>query len=106
MKVIVYLLMFFSFVAFSQQTSQFTQFTFNKYGYNPAAAGTNINAKLETICGVRRQWVGFHGGPFSNFFSMNYTFKPERSYKRWHNAGVYIANDNAGVFQNYSMYGS
>jgi len=106
MRNLVYIFLFCTVVLFGQQTTQFTQFTFNKYGYNPAAAGSNINAKLETICGVRRQWVGFHGGPFSNFFSTNYTFKPERSYKRWHNAGLYISNDNAGIFQNYGIYGS
>jgi len=106
MRNVFFILMLCSVVVFSQQTTQFTQFTFNKYGYNPAAAGSNINAKLETICGVRRQWIGFHNGPFSNFFSSNYTFKPERSYKRWHNAGVYISNDNAGIFQNYGIYGS
>lgn len=90
----------------AQQTTQFTQFTFNKYGYNPASAGTNINAGLEAISGARKQWVGFSRSPASSFVSATYTFKPQRSYRRWHNAGVYVLNDKAGIFQNTGVYGS
>ncbi len=91
---------------FAQQTTQFTQFTFNKYGYNPAAAGSNINGNLEIISGIRKQWIEFDLSPYSNFFSANYTFKPKRSYKRWHNAGIYISQDNAGIYKNTGIYGS
>jgi len=106
MKNLFYILLLFSTACIAQQTSQFTQFTFNKYGNNPAAAGCNINAGLEAITGIRKQWVGFGNAPASNFVSANYTFKPQRSYKRWHNAGIYIANDKAGIFQNTGIYGS
>lgn len=106
MKGVFYIILFCCLNCFSQQTGQYTQFTFNKYGYNPAAAGTNINAKLELITGIRKQWIGFDNSPYSNFFSANYTFKPSRSYKRWHNVGVYLAQEKAGVFQNYGIYGS
>jgi type IX secretion system PorP/SprF family membrane protein len=90
----------------AQQTGQYTQFTFNKYGYNPAAAGTNINGKLEVITGLRKQWVGFDYSPASNFVSANYTIRPERSYKRWHNVGLYLSQEKAGIFQNVGIYGS
>lgn len=106
MRYLFYILLLLNITVFAQQTTQFTQFTFNKYGYNPAAAGTNINAKVEAIGGIRKQWVGFERAPASNFFSVNYTFKPPRSYKRWHNAGIYIINDSYGVFQNFGVYGS
>ncbi len=106
MKAIFYILFFLSTVTIAQQTTQFTQFTFNKYSYNPAAVGCNINAGLEAITGVRKQWVGFENAPATNFVSANYTFKPKRSYKRWHNTGIYIANDKAGIFQNTVIYGS
>jgi type IX secretion system PorP/SprF family membrane protein len=91
---------------FGQQTGQFTQFTFNKYGYNPAAAGSNKNADLEVILGTRKQWIGFENSPRSNFLSANYTIKPKRSYKRWHNVGVYISKEQAGIFRNEGYYGS
>lgn len=106
MKHLIYIILFFSAACFAQQTAQFTQFTFNKYGYNPAAAGTNINGGLEVITGARKQWIGYPNAPATNFFSANYTFKPERSYKRWHNAGVYLVNDKSGIFQSFSIYGS
>ncbi len=93
-------------VSIAQQTPQFTQFTFNKSGYNPAASGSNINAGYEIISGTRQQWVGFEGAPKTSFFSGNYTFKPERSYKRWHNAGLYVSQDVMGVFSTTSLHGS
>lgn len=106
MKYLFYIFFSLSIGLYAQQTTQFTQFTFNKYGYNPAAAGTNINSKIEAIGGIRKQWVGMGRAPASNFFSVSYTFKPERSYKRWHNAGVYVSNDSYGLFQNFGIYGS
>lgn len=106
MRHFLYIYLFFCLKIFSQQTGQYTQFTFNKYGYNPAAAGTNINAGLEAIVGIRKQWVGFENSPASNFISANYTIKPERSYKRWHNVGIYMLQEKAGIFQNESFYGS
>lgn len=101
-----YILILLCLKTFAQQTGQYTQFTFNKYGYNPAAAGTNINAGLEAIVGIRKQWVGFEHSPASNFVSANYTIKPERSYKRWHNFGIYMAQEKAGIFQSEGFYGS
>lgn len=96
----------FAFVINAQQLTQFTQFTFNKYGYNPAAAGTNINSRLEVISGLRKQWIGDFEAPATNFLSMNYTIKPERSYRYWQNVGLYTSNDKAGIYQNFSIYGS
>ncbi len=96
----------FCFTLLAQQTPQFTQFTFNKSGYNPSNSGSNINAGFELISGVRQQWVGFEGAPHTNFFSGNYTIKPTRSYKRWHNIGAYVSQDIAGIFQNTSLYAS
>lgn len=104
MKYLVYIILFFCVKSVAQQTGQYTQFTFNKYGYNPAAAGTNINGKLEIILGTRKQWIGFERSPSTNFMSVNYTFKPERSYKRWHNIGVYTSKEKAGIFRNEGYY--
>lgn len=106
MRYLIYIFLFLNLSIAGQQTTQFTQFTFNKYGYNPASAGTNINAGLEAITGIRKQWVGFGNAPYTNFVSATYTFKPQRSYRLWHNAGVYVINDKAGIFQNTGVYGS
>lgn len=104
MKYLYYIVIFCSMKMYCQQTGQYSQFTFNKYGYNPAAAGTNINSNIETIIGTRQQWVGFKNAPTSNFLSLNYTIKPERSYKRWHNVGLYISKEKVGIFRNEAYY--
>lgn len=104
MRILIYIITFFSLVSFAQQTTQYTQFTFNKYGYNPAAAGSNINSGIEVIVGGRQQWIGFDNAPRTNFLSANYTIKPQRSYKRWHNFGLYLSRDKAGIFRSESYY--
>ena len=105
MRYLTYIiLLFISCNGISQQTPQFTQFTFNKYGYNPAAAGTNRNSGLEVILGTRRQWMGFEHAPVTNFLSCNYTIKPQRSYKLWHNIGAYMSKEQVGLYRNEGYY--
>ena len=104
MKYIFYIILFLNIKIYFQQTGQYSQFTFNKYGYNPAAAGTNINSNVEAIIGTRQQWVGFKRAPNTNFLSVNYTIKPQRSYKRWHNFGLYISKEKVGIFRNEGYY--
>lgn len=102
---LIIIIFIFSFsVLKSQQTTQYTQFTFNKTGYNPAASGISLKSPLEAIVGTRSQWRDVHNGPKSNFAALNYTFIPKRSYRRWHNIGAYVEQDNAGVFVNMSYY--
>ncbi len=98
-KLILYF--FFSHIIFelnAQQFPQYTQFIFNKIGYNPAASGTSINAPYELIFGARTQWFGFANNPKSAFVSFNYNFVPKRGYTHWHNVGAYVDQDNAGNF--------
>lgn len=82
----------------AQQFPQYTQFVFNKIGYNPAASGTSVNAPFEIIGGARTQWVGVTNNPKSEFISFNYNFVPQRSYSKWHNVGMYIDQDQDGLF--------
>ena len=104
MKYFVYIISLLNLTAIAQQTAQFTQFTFNNYFYNPASAGSNINAGVEIIAGTRQQWIGFRNAPGTNFLCANYTIKPERSYKRWHNFGFLMNKERAGIFRNESYY--
>ncbi len=77
----------------AQQFPQYTQFIFNKIGYNPAASGTSVNAPYEIIVGARTQWIGMPNNPKSQFVSFNYNFVPQHSYSHWHNVGIYIDQD-------------
>jgi type IX secretion system PorP/SprF family membrane protein len=104
MNYLKFIILLFCLNGICQQTPQFTQFTFNKYGYNPAAAGTNINSGIEVILGMRRQWIGFEHAPVTNFLSFNYTIKPQRSYKRWHNIGFLLSKEQAGIYRNEGCY--
>jgi type IX secretion system PorP/SprF family membrane protein len=82
----------------AQQFPQYTQFLFNKIGYNPAASGTSVSTPFELFCGTRNQWVGINNNPKSVFVSFNYNFVPQRSYTNWHNVGIYIDQDQNGNF--------
>ena len=96
--------LFFCCFLFSQQLPQYTQFIFNKAGYNPAAAGTSLKSPTEIIFGGRTQWIGMNNNPKVAFLSVNYTFIPQRSYKNWHNVGAYIDQDRNGIFIDNSIY--
>jgi type IX secretion system PorP/SprF family membrane protein len=106
MRRTVFILLFLKFAVDlnAQHTPQYTQFIFNKAGYNPAAAGTSLKSPIEIIFGGRTQYIGLDNNPKTAFFSGNYTFIPQRAYKNWHNAGVYIDQDRNGAFFDNSIY--
>ncbi|MCX8079641.1 MAG: PorP/SprF family type IX secretion system membrane protein [Bacteroidia bacterium] len=89
---------------FGQQTQQYTQFLFNKAGYNPAASGYSFRSPYEIIFGGRNQWIGFGNEPSEIFLNANYTLIPPRAYKSWHNFGVYVQQDINGAFINNGFY--
>ncbi len=90
----------------AQQLPHYTQFLFNKGGYNPAANGNSFNQPYEVVFGGRTQWIGMRNNPNTIFINFNYTFIPKRSYKNWHNAGIYIDQDQAGLFIQNTVYAS
>jgi type IX secretion system PorP/SprF family membrane protein len=92
------------FRANAQQFPQYTQFLFNKIGYNPAASGTAMNAQYEIIFGARTQWIGVNNNPKSEFVSFNYNFVPKRAYHGWHNVGAYIDQDQNGLFTHQDIW--
>lgn len=59
----------FSVCAEAQQGVQYTQFMFNKLGFNPAYAGSQEVPCLSCI--HRSQWVGFEGAPTSQAFNFH-----------------------------------
>lgn len=98
-KIVLYFLFLFIIIHIKgQQFPQYTQFIFNKIGYNPAASGTAVNAPFEIIFGARTQWIGLSNNPKSGFVSFNYNFVPQRSYSHWHNVGMYVDQDQNGNF--------
>jgi type IX secretion system PorP/SprF family membrane protein len=104
MKKLIYITFLLASQLYAQQLPQYTQFIFNKIGYNPASAGTSLLSPTEIIFGARTQWMGLSNNPKSVFLSAHYTFVPQRAYRNWHCVGVYFDQDRNGVFVDNSMY--
>ncbi|MGE0566705.1 MAG: PorP/SprF family type IX secretion system membrane protein [Bacteroidia bacterium] len=88
----------------AQQTTQYTQFLFNKGGYNPAANGNSLLTEFEVVFGGRTQWIGLSNNPKSAFINGHYVFLPQRAYRGWHSVGAYVEQDHAGIFIDNGMY--
>lgn len=101
----LFLLNFFVFTK-AQQLPHYTQFIFNKGGYNPAANGSSLLQPYEFVFGARSQWIGMRSNPTTIFINGNYTFIPQRSYSNWHNVGGYIDSDQGANFISNSIYAS
>ncbi len=95
-----YLFILFLFVCFfeakSQQLAQYTMYSFNHFGINPAAPGDPkcITAKI----GYRNQWMGFEGNPVTQFLSLQAPIKPRNRnfHKGYSSVGLYVENDQTG----------
>lgn len=102
------ILLFFLFISCflfvdAQQTPRYTQYTLNNLGGNPAYAGTNP-MKLEVMLGRRNQWYGFDNAPTTTFFSVNYGYRGNYSFKGWHGFSAYVEEDKVGAITNKQAY--
>ncbi|OFY94154.1 MAG: hypothetical protein A3K10_15025 [Bacteroidetes bacterium RIFCSPLOWO2_12_FULL_31_6] len=91
---VVFLLFFlFSVIGNAQQSAQYSQYTFNNFGYNPAFLGTIPCTDFRA--GTIIQWLGFRGAPRSSFASLQYTI-PKKFYKNSakHGVGLYVEQDD------------
>lgn len=59
----------FAMTSFAQQEQQYTQFMYNKLGYNPGYAGSQETACITGI--IRNQWLGLEGAPNTQILSFN-----------------------------------
>lgn len=94
-KIVSYIAIFMLVVQtlFGQQAPQYSQYTFNNFGHNPAFAGT---AKcLDFKAGTRLQWVGFDNAPRTYFASAHMPFKSNhyKANKGTHAIGLYVEQD-------------
>ena len=81
-------------LAYGQQTSQWSQYLFNHYGFNPAIGGSN-NC-LEMAMGRRHQWWGFDNAPVVTMVYLKKTFGKKRFKKEggWYTMGMYFEQDD------------
>lgn len=74
----------------AQQDAQFSQYMFNPLVYNPAYTGSR-EAFSATLL-LRRQWLGYDGGPATGHLNFHAPFGNER-----HGAGFAFTQDHLGV---------
>ncbi|PCJ27833.1 MAG: hypothetical protein COA97_02540 [Flavobacteriales bacterium] len=92
-KGLAILLLLISVGVFAQQSEQYSQYTFNNFGYNPAFAGT-IKC-VDFRAGYRMQWVGFEGAPRTSFASIILELKKKNfKNKGKHSVGLYVGQDD------------
>lgn len=76
----------------AQQAAQYSLYTFNTLQYNPAYAG--LDNSLSITGGLRRQWVGLEGSPFSQYINAHLPLYYLRG-----GAGISFENDALGAEQ-------
>lgn len=82
----------------AQQTSQYSQWSYHQFSFNPAHAGIKPCIDLHTL--YRMQWVGFEGAPRSGFLTASVPLYNKR--KKYlgarHGTGFRFENDRIGAF--------
>lgn len=82
----------------AQQDAQYTQYMFNSLVLNPAYAGTRDAVSLTAL--YRHQWTGFDGAPRTFSASIHSPVGEKMG------LGFFLENDNIGVHNRLSAYGS
>ncbi|MGQ7945418.1 PorP/SprF family type IX secretion system membrane protein [Flavobacterium sp. WC2509] len=91
-------IMLLSFLCYSQQDVQYTQYMYNTINVNPAYAGSR---GVMSIFGLyRSQWVGLDGAPVTNTLSLNSPIENSKL-----GFGVSIVNDRIGPTVNNTISG-
>lgn len=87
----------------TQQVTQYSQWSYNQFSINPALAGVKRCLDLRTA--VRAQWLGFEGAPMSGLVTVNAPLKMRNNRKidLFHGLGGKIEQDFFGPFNNFSM---
>lgn len=83
----------------AQQDAQYTQFIFNKLGYNPGYAGAVPSGQITLV--AREQWLGLEGSPSSQVATFNTAFSPQGS-----GVGVRFSNVSVGLESQLNLEGS
>jgi len=97
--IITILCLFFFCSAQSQQDILYTQFMFNKLGFNPAYAGHEENTTFNFI--HRDQWAGFPGAPQAQFLSVNFPIFQKRT-----GIGFHMQRESISIHERLTFTGN
>jgi len=86
-------------LAFAQQEPQFTQFMYNKLGYNPGYAGSADGTCFSGL--IRQQWLGLEGAPSSQLVSLNMPLNDQKV-----GVGLNLWRNTIGVSETVNIEGS
>jgi len=101
MKNIIITALFLFAVTFSyaQQEQQYTQFMYNKLGYNPGYAGSNDAACITGI--YRNQWLGLEGAPQTQALSFNMPLMNKKV-----GVGLNLNRNTIGISETWTVDGA
>lgn len=87
-------------ISWAQQTTQYSQWSYNQFASNPALAG--IKNCLDIRSSYRMQWVGFEGAPKSGLLTLNTPLqkKQKEINSSFHGIGLKVEQDQRGNFEN------
>lgn len=92
-------LLLFSVVLCGQQDAQYTQFMYNKLGFNPAVAGTPESTQFQVA--ARQQWLGLNEAPSSQVATFNTPITAAGT-----GVGARLSRVTIGLEQQYNIEGS
>lgn len=83
----------------AQQQAQYTQFMYNKLGYNPGYAGSNDAACITAM--YRHQWTGIDGAPKTQLLSFNMPLLNKRI-----GIGANLVRNTIGISESWTLSGA
>lgn len=83
----------------AQQDAQYTQFMYNKLGFNPAYAGSVESTNVQAV--IRQQWLGLNNAPSSQLATFNTPLTSNGT-----GVGARLSRVTVGLEQQYQVEGS
>lgn len=83
----------------AQQDAQYTQFMYNKLGFNPAFAGSVESTEVQAI--FRQQWLGLNDAPSSQIATLNTPLTSNGT-----GVGARLSRVTVGLEQQYNVEGN
>lgn len=83
----------------AQQDAQYTQFMYNKLGFNPAFAGSVESTEVQAV--FRQQWLGLNDAPSSQIATLNTPLTSNGT-----GVGARLSRVTVGLEQQYNVEGS
>ena len=95
-KILLFTFLLSTFLSHAQQDQQYTQFMYNKLGYNPAYAGSMGLISATGL--IRSQWLGLEGAPTTQLMSVDASLYEQRV-----GLGFNVVRHSIGISNRYDF---